>query len=221
MGSQYLLHVLHGLILFYSIIPTFISSYFIQSNPKRNRNTHTTVLYASSLPKQDARQYPTTLVCRRNHLLSLPVSSFISLFIQSNSPAYGLPSPPQDTLSTIQEASKVLQTLLDNWDKATVDCTYADVPRELLETKNKDLLIEKAATSALFDKSTSVVTCKMNNRIVRDYIGATGKGPLVNIDKKLTSPLLVELIDADYFEQYDAGKEILIDYVGYKDLYIL
>jgi hypothetical protein len=59
------------------------------------------------------------------------------------------------------------------------------VPRDLLATENKELLLEKASTFALFDKSLLVETCKTTNRIVRDYLGANGIGPLVNIDKMI------------------------------------
>jgi hypothetical protein len=81
-------------------------------------------------------------------------------------------SNPMDTLI---EARETLDTLLKNYKRATVDCTYADVPRDLLESKNKELLLEKASTFALFDKSVSVESCKTTNRIVRDYLGVTGK----------------------------------------------
>lgn len=79
-------------------------------------------------------------------------------------------------LENLVEAQETLDTLLTNYKRATVDCTFADVPRELLETKNKELLLEKAATNALFDKSASIETCKTTNRIVRNYLGVTGKG---------------------------------------------
>lgn len=79
-------------------------------------------------------------------------------------------------LENLLEAQETLATLLANYERATIDCTFADVPRELLETKNKELLLEKAATNALFDKSASIETCKTTNRIVRDYLGVTGKG---------------------------------------------
>ena len=49
----------------------------------------------------------------------------------------------------------------------------------------QEQLLEKASTFALFDKSVAVVSCKTTNRLVRDYIGATGKGPLVGLEKKL------------------------------------
>jgi hypothetical protein len=104
--------------------------------------------------------------------------------------------PPQPSLAAaddprlaIRQAQTALTTLLDNWQRATVDCTFADVPRDLLEQKNKALLLEKASTFALFDKSVSVETCKTTNRIVRDYLGVTGKGPLVGVDKKLKQAL--------------------------------
>jgi hypothetical protein len=94
-------------------------------------------------------------------------------------------STPFPELSAIAAAATALRTLLDNWPRAIVDCTYADVPRELLESKNKAELLEKAKTSALFDKSAAVVSCKTTNRVVREFIGSTGKGPVASLDKAL------------------------------------
>lgn len=103
-------------------------------------------------------------------------------------------------IGSLQEAQHTLRTLVENYQRATVDCTFADVPRELLETKNKQLLLEKAATSALFDKSASIETCKTTNRLVRDYLGVTGKGPMVGIEKKIK--LGLEYVDSDFLDDY-------------------
>lgn len=112
------------------------------------------------------------------------------------------PSDPAAILASIREAEATLQKLLDNWSDAVVDCTFADVPRELLESRNKEQLLEKASTNALFDKSVSVVSCKLTNRVVRDYIGSTGKGPLVGIDRQLRKALDVfEIDDLDGYLQ--------------------
>lgn len=111
-------------------------------------------------------------------------------------------------ISLLNEGAEVLSTLLANWEKATVDCTYADVPRELLEAKNKEQLLEKASVFALFDKSTSVVSCKKTNRIVRDYIGATGKGPLVGADKRLLRRAVADRVDPDSLDDYYEAVEI-------------
>ncbi len=46
-------------------------------------------------------------------------------------------------VSILKEATNALSSLLQNWQKATIDCIYADVPRELLEAKNKEKLLEK------------------------------------------------------------------------------
>jgi len=114
-----------------------------------------------------------------------------------------LPSDLLKDIEVINDASKALTTLLQNWAKATIDCSYADVPRELLSQENKQELLEKAKVSALFDKSASVVSCKRNNKIVRDYIGVTGKGPLVNIDKLILKRKLIEYyVDIDKLEDY-------------------
>jgi hypothetical protein len=111
----------------------------------------------------------------------------------------------KNPLQRLLEAQDTLDTLLSNWKRATVDCTFADVPRELLETKNKELLLEKASTFALFDKSVSVESCKTTNRIVRDYLGLTGKGPLVGIDKVLRKGFDA-LKDPDDMDDYVVGE---------------
>ena len=108
------------------------------------------------------------------------------------------PKDEADFRSNIQQAMQALQKLLDNWEEAVVDCTYADLPRELLETKNKELLLEKATTNALFDKSVSVVSCKTTNRVVREYLGLTGKGPLVGLNQNLRAAMdAIVLSDGD------------------------
>ena len=59
--------------------------------------------------------------------------------------------PATTIIAPIRTATRTLQKLIDNWEDSVVDCNYADVPRELLETKNKEQLLEKASTFALFD----------------------------------------------------------------------
>lgn len=112
-----------------------------------------------------------------------------------------------DEIQMLQDGSSALGSLLANWERATVDCTYADVPRELLEAKNKELLLEKAKTSALFDKSASVVSCRKNVRIVRDYIGSTGKGPLVNADRRFLKRVVADRVDPELLDDYYANVE--------------
>ena len=87
-----------------------------------------------------------------------------------------------------------LQTLLTNWSRAIIDCTYADVPRELLQQKNKALLLEKASTYALFDKSVSVTSCKTVNHRVRDYLGRTGLGPVAGLESLLQKIVALALM---------------------------
>lgn len=96
----------------------------------------------------------------------------------------------------LQESKDVLQKLLDNWERAVVDCTYADVPRELLEQKNKEQLLEKASEFALFDKSVSVTSCKTVVTTVRQYLGKTGVGPMANIEADLKRMVMFAL-DSD------------------------
>ena len=113
---------------------------------------------------------------RRESILKTAILGGAVLF----APKYASAAPTkasasEDPVATLLAARETLQKLLDNWEKAVIDCTFADVPRALLEQKNKEELLEKASTFALFDKSVSVETCKTTNRIVRDYLGATGE----------------------------------------------
>ena len=153
----------------------------------------------------------------RQHSIHAEISRRESVVrsITNAATAFALLNPLQSQAKTISaaktnplpnliEARDTLDTLLTNYKRATIDCTYADVPRELLEAKNKELLLEKASTFALFDKSVSVETCKTTNRVVRDYLGVTGKGPLVQIEKQIKNGL--EYVDPDYLEDYVSGK---------------
>lgn len=149
---------------------------------------------------------------RRRALLSIICSPAIACTASISAPfAFFAPAAnakeEQSDVDILREAIEALSSLLDNWTKATVDCTYADVPRELLEAKNKEKLLEKASEFALFDKSTSVVSCKRTNRIVRDYIGATGKGPLVGAEKRLLRENVVDLVDPDKLDEYFSSVE--------------
>ena len=153
----------------------------------------------------DDDNYPTT---------SSSSTTFINIQIPTASAAATTTTTTQEEISTITQASKTLHILLSNWEKATTDCNYADVPRDLLETKNKELLLEKASTFALFDKSVSVVSCKKSNKIVRDYLGLTGKGPMVGIEKKLLKRNVVDCIEDvdlldDYFGQVETFSQSL------------
>ena len=124
-----------------------------------------------------------------------------ALPVQAAKPGTTTTAPMVNPLPELILAQETLGKLLDNWKRATIDCTFADVPRDLLEQKNKELLLEKASTYALFDKSVSVESCKTTNRIVRDYLGVTGIGPLVGIDKKMKRGIDF-LEDVDDMDQY-------------------
>ena len=94
-----------------------------------------------------------------------------------------------------------LDKLLSDWTELVTDCTYAEVPRELLETKNKELLLEKASTLATFDKSSSINVCKSTNKVVRQVLD---KMPA---PKQLQSPAFAALVEEDNFEAFLAASE--------------
>lgn len=135
----------------------------------------------------------------RRKLLQHGWIPFLLLF-----PKHAGASPSNDDTSdpvvNIKAARETLQILLSNWEKAVIDCTFADVPRELLEQRNKEELLEKASTFALFDKSVSVETCRTTNKTVRQYLGASGIGPVVGVEKQLK--LALDRVKADSLDEY-------------------
>ena len=80
--------------------------------------------------------------------LSLP-ASVVRAATDSTTPLSadaGASAAAADVSARLAAGVRALDVLLRDWDELTIDCTYAEVPRALLETKNKELLLEKAST---------------------------------------------------------------------------
>ena len=97
---------------------------------------------------------PRTICSRRGALygaaaaLSLP-ASVVRAATDSTTPLSadaGASAAAADVSARLTAGVRALDVLLRDWDELTIDCTYAEVPRALLETKNKELLLEKAST---------------------------------------------------------------------------
>mmetsp|Transcript_13652 Transcript_13652/g.27922 ORF Transcript_13652/g.27922 Transcript_13652/m.27922 type:complete len:249 (-) Transcript_13652:3-749(-) len=85
--------------------------------------------------------------------------------------SYATPATPsEEAVGTLVAARDTLDFLLSNWEKTVIDCSTADVSRDLLESQNKEQLLEKAKTFALFDKDAAVLSCKESNGKVRQFI---------------------------------------------------
>jgi len=186
------------------------------------RSEYSTTASGSLSPSpRPAAAVPKNLHSSRREWTSTILGSILATTLPATWGA--LPSPShavdkEEIAAPIRAAAKALQALLDNWEESVIDCNYADVPRELLETKNKEQLLEKASTFALFDKSVSVVTCKTNNKKIRDYLGRTGLGPVVGLDKKLR--LVLDLIDdPDDLDAYVAATETIQQALSRADSY--
>jgi len=78
------------------------------------------------------------------------------------------PAPP--SVSTISTARSALSSLLSSWGKSTTNCDIADVSSQLLSDGQKEELLEKAKTVALFDKDAAVMSCRQDNKKVRSFI---------------------------------------------------
>jgi hypothetical protein len=87
---------------------------------------------------QRAKHFPS--IDRRNAVSAAIAAMFSTLFLPRKTAhaAADLSLSPSwsDLRTSLLECIVTLQNLLDNWKNAVVDCRFADVPRELLETKN-------------------------------------------------------------------------------------
>jgi len=130
---------------------------------------------------------------RRDFALVSAAAAFVPL-----QPAFAAsPISATDAAETLIASRAALAALLANWEKATIDCSVADVSRELLEQKNKEELLEKAKTFALFDKDAAVMSCKEDNKKVRSFITR-----LKSLDKQFKSCAPLVSLKSDDLETY-------------------
>jgi hypothetical protein len=122
------------------------------------------------------------LVDRRSLLSKVPI---VTMTLTETTATVHNPQPAMvDATTTLQGIRDALNPNVGrNWLHF---CRYS---MRTTWNENKEQLLEKASTFALFDKSVSVTSCKTSNRLVRDYIGSTGKGPVVGLEKKLRQAL--------------------------------
>jgi hypothetical protein len=177
-----------GVIMVHALQPVVGPPMVYHSSPSSKCSEH-----HSEMDREEVRTTTTFAKSRRFWMHLLANSFAASLGTSLLTPASAVAdTTTNDGTSTrteirapIQASLETLQKLTQNWERAVIDCTYADVPRELLETQNKALLLEKASVNALFDKSASVISCKTVVTTVRDYLGRTGIGPVAHLNQDL------------------------------------
>jgi len=109
-------------------------------------------------------------------------------------------------LARLRKGLAGLDYLLAHWEEETTECIYADVPRELLETKNKEALLKAATKFALYDKSDSTVSCKRTAKPVRQYLGlVSADTPLYRVDFLLQKA--ASRVDPERLDEYIAATE--------------
>ena len=96
---------------------------------------------------------PTPTPPTRRAFIAIAVSNMLVVPASTAVTTTAVPKLSSDSaIATLLAADDALSSLLKNWAKSTIDCSVADVSRDLLESKSKDALLEKASTFALFDK---------------------------------------------------------------------
>eukprot|EP01041_Mallomonas_annulata_P001857 gene1857-3603_t len=114
---------------------------------------------------------------------------------------------PTNEFSRLKKGLREVDYLLDHWDEKTTYCNFGEFQRELLDTKNKEKLMEAAAKGGLldYDKSDTMnVVCKRDPQVVRAFLGLTSDDNpnLVKADLLMRKPTTLDLIDPDSFDEY-------------------
>ena len=106
----------------------------------------------------------------------------------------------------LQSGLLVLEDVVGRWKEVTTDCRYGEIRRELLSSESKEELLKAASSTSKGD--TMVVLCKSTGRLVREAIGADAS-PLNNIAKLLERPALVQRVEFDQIDAFQAASEKL------------
>ena len=90
---------------------------------------------------------PRTICSRRGALHGAAAALSLPASVRAAQPSAGAGAvaAAADLSARLNAGIRAMDLLLRDWDELTIDCTYAEVPRALLETKNKELLLEKAS----------------------------------------------------------------------------
>jgi len=81
---------------------------------------------------------PKTICSRRAALYGAAAALSLPESVRAGQPSGA------DVSARLDAGMRAMDVLLRDWGELTIDCTYAEVPKSLLETKNKELLLEKA-----------------------------------------------------------------------------
>ena len=124
--------------------PFITLHHFLYSHPPTSRtgnliSDRTTTTTTTTRRSINRRLWIQAQVVRTAGLLSLTTTaSLAKKALATDSSSSSSSSTNWTTVrAELGLVTNTLQTLLTNWQRAVIDCTYADVPRELLEQKNK------------------------------------------------------------------------------------
>ena len=137
--------------------------------------------------------------------ISALIVSFVTLgFIDPSSAEVA--APPKQELVRLKKGLREIDYLLTNWETKTTYCNFGEFQRDLLDVKNKELLMKAAAKGGLldYDKSDTMnIVCKKDPQIVRAFLGLTNDNPNLNkADILMRKSSTLELVDVDKIDEY-------------------
>ena len=115
-----------------------------------------------------------------------------------------------DDVNRLKRGLQEINFLLDNFEAKTTYCNFGEFKMELMDARNKEGLIDAARDSGLLDKTKTMnVMCKRDPEVVRAFLGLTSENKLLEKSERLMkSPKVVDLVDADYVDEYFEAVDI-------------
>lgn len=128
--------------------------------------------------------------------------------IFSATPLPLLAAPDSPSVIRLRKGLSDLDAMISNWSEITIDCSYGEIQRQLLESSQKQQLLEAASSTS--KGATMVTMCKSSARAVRRGLGTTEEGPLTKVSVVLKQPELLDALQSDAdFERFQATSERL------------
>jgi len=80
---------------------------------------------------------------------------------------------PVSDAANLRDGLQRIEALVEDWDAATLNCRFAEVNRDLLQSENKDELLKEATKNALMSKNAKAIKtlCKRDPEAVRLILG--------------------------------------------------
>jgi hypothetical protein len=155
---------------------------------------------SSALQRQGLKLMTTLFLPYALQFSSLPTGTLGSQAVPA---AYASDYEFKD-LRRLSRGLKEVSYLLDHWEEKTTYCNFGEVKTEMMDAKNKEMLLIAASEPGLFDKSKTMnVRCKRDPEVVRAFVGLTKENTVLQrAEALMRDKNTLSRVDPDRIDEY-------------------